>query len=95
MYRLAVRPYTNQLAIRVLGTLTGLAFLAVGAYAAFGADETVGAFARERSFWFGLTALAGGVLAIGLSWLDSDLSGVWCRSPRRSPPVIPGSAPPP
>lgn len=90
-----MRAYTNQLAIRILGTLTGAAFLAIGAYAVFGADESVGAFARERSWWFGVTVLVGGVWAIGVSWLDSDLSGVWCRSPRRPPPVTPGSAPPP
>jgi hypothetical protein len=90
-----MRVHTNQLAIRVLGTLTGMAFLAIGAYAALGADETVGAFARERSFWFGVTALTGGVLAIGMSWLDSDLSGVWCRSPRRPLPFTRESGPPP
>jgi ATP-binding cassette subfamily F protein 3 len=31
----------------------------------------------------GITALIGGFWAIGVSWLDSDLSGVWCRPPRR------------
>jgi hypothetical protein len=90
-----MRLHRNQLGVRVAGTLTGLGFLVVGAYAAFGADGSVGDYARERSFWFGLTALVGGVLAIGMSWLDSDLTGVWCRSPRRPPPVTPESAPPP
>jgi hypothetical protein len=79
-----VRIYTNQPAIRCLGTLIGLGFLAIGAYAMLGGDGTVAAAARERTWWFGLSALVGGVWAIGVSWLDSDLSGVWCRSPRRS-----------
>jgi hypothetical protein len=28
-------------------------------------------------------ALVAGIWAIGASWLDSDLSGIWCRPPRR------------
>jgi len=78
----AVRIHTNQLAIRVLGTLTGLGFLAVGLYALLGADAGVAEPLRERAAWFGLTALVGGVWAVGVSWLDADLSGVWCRPPR-------------
>lgn len=78
-----MRLYANGLSIRVLGTLVGGGFLAVGAYAVFGADETVSAHLRERAFWFGVCALVGGVWAIGVSWLDPDLSGVWCRPPRR------------
>jgi hypothetical protein len=86
-----LRLHTNQLAMRVLGTLTGTGFLAVGAYAMFGADDSVAAALRERALWFGITALIGGVWAIGVSWLDPDLSGVWCRPPRqprdlRTPP---------
>lgn len=49
-----------------------------------GGDDTVAAAALERTRWFGFTALVGGVWAIGVSWLDSDLSGVWCRPPHRS-----------
>lgn len=82
VYRDAVRVHTNQLAIRILGTLTGLGFLAVGAYALFGSDASVAQPLRERAAWFGITALIGGLWAIGVSWLDPDLSGVWCRSPR-------------
>jgi len=82
VYLADVRIHTNQLAIRVLGTLLGICFLAVGSYAAFGADDAVPALARERSGWFGITALIGGVWAIAASWFDADLSGVWCRSPR-------------
>jgi hypothetical protein len=60
-----------------------LAFLAVGGYALFGAGPSVAEALRERAAWFGITALVGGVWAIGVSWLDGDLSGVWCRPPRR------------
>lgn len=79
-----MRIYTNQPAIRCAGTLIGLGFFAIGAYAMLGADESVAALALERAWWFGITALIGGLWAIGVSWLDPDLSGVWCRPPRRS-----------
>ena len=62
-----MRIHTNQLAIRFLGTLIGFGFLAIGAYAMLGGDDTVSAFALERAWWFGLTALVGGVWAIGVS----------------------------
>lgn len=78
-----LRLHTNQLAIRILGTLTGLGFLAIGAYAVFGADDSVAVASRERALWFGITALIGGVWAVAVSWLDPDLSGVWCRPPRQ------------
>ena len=77
-----MRVHRNDPVIRLLGTLVGTGFLAVGAYALFGADESVGASARERAFWFGVCALVGGAWAIAVSWLDPDLSGVWCRPPR-------------
>lgn len=77
-----MRLHTSQLAIRLLGTLTGAGFLAVGGYAIWGADAGVAESLRERTAWFGITALVGGAWAIGVSWLDSDLSGVWCRPPR-------------
>ncbi|MDH4325206.1 MAG: hypothetical protein OEW90_13800 [Betaproteobacteria bacterium] len=82
-YPASVRLYTNQFAIRCLGTLAGIGFVAIGAYAMLGGDDTVSAHALERAWWFGVTALIGGIWAIGVSWLDPDLSGVWCRQPRR------------
>ena len=84
VYRAAVRIHTDRPAIRVLGTLTGLGFLAVGGYAVFGADPGVAEAMRERALWFGITAIVGGVWAIAVSWLEADLSGVWCRPPPRS-----------
>lgn len=77
-----MRVHRNGLPVRLLGSLVGLGFLAIGAYALFGADETVAGAARERAFWFGVCALVGGVWAIAVSWLDRDLSGIWCRPPR-------------
>lgn len=85
-----MRVHTNQLALRLLGTLTGLGFLAVGGYAVLGADAGVPDALRERATWFGITALIGGAWAIAVSWLDGDLSGVWCRPPRRSVGRDPG-----
>jgi len=82
-YLAGVRVHTSQLTLRVAGTLIGIGFLAVGAYAAFGADDAIPALARERTGWFGITALIGGAWAIGVSWLDAELTGVWCRHPRR------------
>jgi len=82
-YRSNVRIRHNQPAVRILGTLTGMGFLAIGAYAMVGASDTVAAFANERAWWFGATAIIGGIWAIAVSWLDPDLSGVWCRPPRR------------
>jgi hypothetical protein len=38
---------------------------------------------RERAWWLGVTAIIGGVWALAASWLDPDLSGVWCRPPRQ------------
>lgn len=78
-----MRIHCNQLAMRILGTITGIGFLALGGYAIVGADDTVPAFVRERAWWFGATIIAGGAWAIAVSWLDPDLSGVWCRPPRR------------
>jgi len=81
-YRAAVRIHRNQLPTRVLGTLAGAGFLALGAYAMLGAGDAVPAFVRERAWWFGASSCIAGVWAIAVSWLDPDLSGVWCRPPR-------------
>jgi hypothetical protein len=78
-----VRIHRNQLATRILGTLIGIGFLAFGAYAMLGADDAVPALVRERAWWFGAAAGIAGAWALAVSWLDPDLSGVWCRPPRR------------
>jgi hypothetical protein len=86
-----MRIHTNQLFVRVLGTVTGLGFLALGSYALFGAEAGLADALRERASAFGVTALVGGVWAVGVSWLDADLSGVWCRSPRARRDAPPNS----
>lgn len=79
-----MRLHTDGLKTRILGTLTGVGFLLIGLYAIFGADDgSIEAAMRTRATWFGITALVAGVWAIGVSWLERDLSGVWCRPPRR------------
>lgn len=77
-----MRLHRNGLATRVLGTLVGVGFLCIDAYAVLGADDSVAAYPRERAFWFGVCAFIAGVWAVAVSWLDPDLSGVWCRPPR-------------
>jgi hypothetical protein len=75
--------HTNQLTTRLLGSAIGAGFLSISAYAMFGADDSVPGLIRERAWWFGVAAGIGGLWAIAASWLDPDLSGVWCRPPRR------------
>ena len=78
-----VRIHRNQLLTRILGTLVGAGFLAMGAYAMLGAEDAVPAFVKERAWWFGVTTSIAGAWAIAVSWFDADLSGVWCRPPRK------------
>ena len=57
-----LRLHTNQLSIRILGTLTGIGFLAIGAYAVFGADDTMMRYTVEhldsaRDGWTKATAM--------------------------------------
>jgi len=85
-----MRLHTKDLGLRVLGTLTGVGFLLVGLYAIFGEDDgSVAAAMRTRANWFGVATLVAGVWAIAVSWLEPDLSGVWCRRPRDSGPPPP------
>lgn len=78
-----LRLHSNQLAIRILGTITGVGFLVVGAYSLLGGSDHPDAYIRDRSFWFGVTVIIAGIWAVAVSWLDSDLTNVWCRPPKR------------
>ena len=73
---MAVRLHCNQLPTRILGTLTGTGFLAMGASAIFGADDAVAAFVKDRAWWFGVTAFLsfGAAGAFYRMWFIS----VWC-----------------
>ena len=82
--------YRNQLPIRILGTMTGVGFLFIGAYALFG-GEGLDNYTQDRAYGFALATIIAGAWAISISWLDSDLSGVWCRSPKRWRKKLPGS----
>lgn len=79
-----MRLHTNDLGVRIAGTLTGVGFLLIGGYAIFGNDDgSVVAAMRARAHWFGVAALVAGAWAIAVSWLEPELSGVWCRPPAR------------
>ena len=71
----------DQLPIRVMGTLTGIGFLGIGAYAALAGDG-LDPYTENRAYGFALAAIVGGLWAISVSWLARDLSGIWCRSPK-------------
>jgi len=77
-----VRIYRDQFVTRVLGTATGIGFLAMGAYALLGAGEGLDPYIRDRAEGFALATLVGGVWAIAISWLQRDLGGVWCKAPK-------------
>ncbi len=77
-----MKVHGNQLGLRILGSVTGIGFLAIGTYAFLGPD-TIDTYVRDRAHGFALAAIVGGVWAIAVSWLDSDLRGVWCRPPKR------------
>lgn len=78
-----MRIHRDQLLTRVCGTLLGVGFLAIGAYALVGSFDVADAVARDRAFWFGVTAIIGGVLAVFASLFVEKLSDIWCRQPRR------------
>ena len=80
---MSIRIHTNQIWLRVLGAVTGTGFLAIGLFALIGSFAHDGVIA-ERAFGFGVAASLAGLWAVLVSWLDPDLSGVWCRAPRRS-----------
>lgn len=79
---MSIKLYRNQLPVRVIGTLTGLGFICMGAFALFG-GEGLDDYTQDRAYGFAVATIVGGVWAISVSWLDSDLSGVWCKSPKR------------
>ena len=80
---MALKIYRNRMVRRVLGTLTSLCFLALGAYALLGDDGAADAAAQDRAFWFGVTVTIAGVLGLAMSWLIREIDGVWCSLPNR------------
>ena len=74
---------TDNLVMRVGGTVMGVFFLVAGAYALTGLDRAGNLNDRDRVLWFGITMLIGGVLAIAFAWLEPRLNQVYCATPRR------------
>ena len=77
-----MRVYLDHMTIRILGTVLGVGFIAIGLYAIFAGGEEVADYARERAAAFGMTAIIGGVLAIFGSWAEQRVHQIWCAPPR-------------
>lgn len=73
----------DQPITRICGTLLGIGFVLMGAFAILGADEYATGAGHERALGFGTTAIIVGIIAIFCSLLVKDLSNIWCRQPRR------------
>ena len=68
--------------MRVGGTVMGAFFLVVGTYALTGLKNTGQLDDPDRVYWYGVTMLIGGVLAIGFAWLEPRLDQVYCAAPK-------------
>jgi hypothetical protein len=75
--------HRDEPAIRVTGSLVAVCFLFLGYYALTAATPDVPDLNRDRAFWFGVTCLVAGFLAIVLTWTIKDIRGVWCAPPQR------------
>jgi hypothetical protein len=76
-------PRTDHLVLRIGGTLMGVFFLAVGYLTLTGLETAEGVTAPDRVYWYGVTMIIGGVLAIGFAWLEPRLDQVYCATPKR------------
>jgi len=77
-----MRIHKDQLNIRIPATLLGLAFFAFGLFSLIGGQGQADPYIQDRAFWFGITLMFAGVLAVGISWLVRDLHNIWCVYPR-------------
>jgi hypothetical protein len=75
--------YTDHLVLRIGGTLMGIFFLTIGYYTLDGLENAKDLIDPDRVFWYGVTMVIGGVLAIGFAWLESRLDQVYCATPKR------------
>ena len=78
-----MRIHRDQLVIRIGGSLLGFGFLGLGAFALAAAPADLPAADADRVFWFGVTLVIAGVLALAVSWLVHRLDNIWCAPPRR------------
>ncbi len=78
----SVRIYTHKILTRILATVLGFGLIGFGAVVlglSFAApSDPLG----ERSFAWGAVMVFAGIAAVAISWLVSDLSNIWCNSPR-------------
>ena len=76
--------HTDNLFMRIGGTVMGLFFLTIGTYTLTGMADAGPLTDPDRVLWYGITMLIGGVLAIGFAWLEPHLDQVYCAPPKRS-----------
>lgn len=74
---------TDHLVLRTGGTLMGVFFLAIGYLTLTGLETMEGITNPDRVYWYGVTMVIGGVLAIGFAWLEPRLDQVYCATPKR------------
>lgn len=74
---------TDHLVLRTGGTLMGVFFLAIGKLTLTGLETMEGITNPDRVYWYGVTMVIGGVLAIGFAWLEPRLDQVYCATPKR------------
>lgn len=78
--------YTSGIGLRIAATLLGIGYGVVGAFSISQSAQAPSTELADRALWLGITFLIASVLAIGVTWLVSDLSNIWCRPPRSTPP---------
>jgi hypothetical protein len=80
---MSLRIRLDQPVMRICGTLLGVGFVILGAYAIIGSEELSPEINGDRAMGFGWTAIIIGTIAVLCSLLVKDLSDIWCRHPKR------------
>jgi hypothetical protein len=81
-----MKVYTSGIRLRIAATLLGVGYGVVGAFSISQSAHAPTPELADRALWLGITFVIASVLAIGVTWLVSDLSNIWCRPPRATPP---------
>ena len=84
-----MKVHTDRIVARITGTAFGIGYCLIGGYALTGSFDQADPVVRDRAFWFGVTALVVGLVAIAVSWLERRLDLVWCADPRRRARLAP------
>ena len=74
--------HTNDIGTRIMGSGLGLSMLGFAGFVLRSSADAPDAMVGDRALWFGLTLTIAGISAVAVSWLASDLSGIWCKPPR-------------